>query len=742
MPLLGEEPWDLVVPPEDLDPNESVYKVRFTNEIFRNYKDYLKRINLYRKRIWTCKMTGKSGFTYEEALLSEDKGKEGTFQLPKELIAPALQLVQFSPMNLDNLATMIYERLRRHFSEGEEVHGQKDESVVRCRILKVIKISDANDIAYGVAWLDGKKNVTSTSIEKAENLSRKKQPFSKKLLKSLILASTTQSSPWVLHDSLAQEHGIPTEPPEVMKSQVSSKSSQLNSQEAHSTGVLELGREFIDEIKRLHGSADGFNPLQRKETGPDLQLNNVPLVDGSCYCLKDREMNLEKIKYPIDDLLVMPVAGDPTYTERPIPCTKFSVPMECVGNLIMVWDFCSTFYKLLHLSPFSLEDFENAIVYSTGDLDLIFEVHLAILNVILTDNGKRSGLINEQKMPKITSANWVDHLCHFFEKENQIKILKHLLKLKDASYYKLDVRIKLIVLGELVSYALITDMVRGQLHEYIEQTQALVATKREEDLEELQKRREEKKLKQIKPEGKDNLRGNPFALDGRSTTSKTKICCKPIEALLRVQGNEPLKFEASQQENKNNRHAVLAARRANMRQKQEAKIMVEKERELKRSEESQRLRAQRTTKAKEAREKMLKEEKQEHFNKEIEKRVIRTNSLGKDRNHNIYWFFKREGKVFVESDDHVQWGFYSSQEELDGLMASLNPKGERELALKEQLEQQYTKICFAMQKRSKEMVQMVKADAFVLRRSARLCAPLKNNSVPAFLTYINKCRKK
>ncbi|XP_031481436.1 uncharacterized protein LOC116251343 isoform X4 [Nymphaea colorata] len=649
-------------------------------------RDYLKRINLYRKRIWTCKMTGKSGFTYEEALLSEDKGKEGTFQLPKELIAPALQLVQFSPMNLDNLATMIYERLRRHFSEGEEVHGQKDESVVRCRILK--------------------------------------------------------SSPWVLHDSLAQEHGIPTEPPEVMKSQVSSKSSQLNSQEAHSTGVLELGREFIDEIKRLHGSADGFNPLQRKETGPDLQLNNVPLVDGSCYCLKDREMNLEKIKYPIDDLLVMPVAGDPTYTERPIPCTKFSVPMECVGNLIMVWDFCSTFYKLLHLSPFSLEDFENAIVYSTGDLDLIFEVHLAILNVILTDNGKRSGLINEQKMPKITSANWVDHLCHFFEKENQIKILKHLLKLKDASYYKLDVRIKLIVLGELVSYALITDMVRGQLHEYIEQTQALVATKREEDLEELQKRREEKKLKQIKPEGKDNLRGNPFALDGRSTTSKTKICCKPIEALLRVQGNEPLKFEASQQENKNNRHAVLAARRANMRQKQEAKIMVEKERELKRSEESQRLRAQRTTKAKEAREKMLKEEKQEHFNKEIEKRVIRTNSLGKDRNHNIYWFFKREGKVFVESDDHVQWGFYSSQEELDGLMASLNPKGERELALKEQLEQQYTKICFAMQKRSKEMVQMVKADAFVLRRSARLCAPLKNNSVPAFLTYINKCRKK
>ncbi|KAF3794680.1 DDT domain-containing protein [Nymphaea thermarum] len=674
MPLLGEEPWDLVVPPEDLDPNESVYKVPTSHRgtlssaaqpmvldhdrcSLAFNRDYLKQINLYRKRIWTCKMTGKSGFTYEEALLSEDKGKEGTFQLPKELIAPALQLVQFSPMSLDNLATVIYERLRRHFSEGEEVHGQKDESVVRCRILKVIKIADATDISYGVAWLDGRKNVTSTSIEKAENLSRKKQPFSKKLLKSLILASTSQSSPWVLHDSLAQEHGISTEPPEVMKSQVSSKSSQLNSQEAQSTGVL----------------------VSLSKSRPDSQLKNVPLVDGSCYCLKDREMNLERIKYPIDDLLVMPVAGDPTYTERPIPCTKFSVPMECVGNLIMVWDFCSTFYKLLHLSPFSLEDFENAIVYNTGDLDLIFEVHLALLNVILTDDGKRSGLINEQKMPKITSANWVDHLCHFFEKENQIKILKHLLKLKDASYYKLDVRIKLIILGELVSYALITDMVRGQLDEYIEQTQALVATKREKDLEELQKRREEKKLKQIKPEVKDNLHGNPFALDGRSTTTKTKICWF---ATIQIMGFF-----------RNNRHAVLAARRANMRQKQEAKIMVEKERELKRSEETRRLRAQRTTKAKEAREKKLKEEKQEHFDKEIEKRVIRTKSLGKDRNHNIYWFFKREGRVFVESDDHVQWGFYSSQEELDGLMASLNPKGEREMALKEQLEQQYTKIC-------------------------------------------------
>lgn len=51
--------------------------------------------------------------------------------------------------------------------------------------------------------------------------------------------------------------------------------------------------------------------------------------------------------------------------------------------------------------------------------------------------------------------------------------------------------------------------------------------------------------------------------------------------------------------------------------------------------------------------------------KEMEKRVIRTNSLGKDRDYNRYWFFRRDGRVFVESSDSKQWGYYCSKEEVN-----------------------------------------------------------------------------
>lgn len=58
--------------------------------------EYLKRINLYRQRVWTCKSTGKSNLTYEEALVSEKQANEKVQQFPKELMEPVLRDVQFS----------------------------------------------------------------------------------------------------------------------------------------------------------------------------------------------------------------------------------------------------------------------------------------------------------------------------------------------------------------------------------------------------------------------------------------------------------------------------------------------------------------------------------------------------------------------------------------------------------------------------------------------------------------------
>jgi hypothetical protein len=47
-----------------------------------------------------------------------------------------------------------------------------------------------------------------------------------------------------------------------------------------------------------------------------------------------------------------------------------------------------------------------------------------------------------------------------------------------------------------------------------------------------------------------------------------------------------------------------------------------------------------------------------------EKLSIRSCPLGKDRHYSRYWFFRREGRLFVESADSREWGYYSTKEEV------------------------------------------------------------------------------
>lgn len=58
--------------------------------------EYLDRICFYRKRCWTCKVTGKINLTFEEALMSERMAMEKVQQFPSNLVAPVLREVQFS----------------------------------------------------------------------------------------------------------------------------------------------------------------------------------------------------------------------------------------------------------------------------------------------------------------------------------------------------------------------------------------------------------------------------------------------------------------------------------------------------------------------------------------------------------------------------------------------------------------------------------------------------------------------
>ncbi|EOX94061.1 DDT domain-containing protein, putative isoform 5 [Theobroma cacao] len=479
MPFFKRKPFGLAEPPKDLEPYELVYQVRFTKEIFRDYQEYLNRINFYRQRVWMCKYTGKSNMTYEEALVSEKHATRKVQELPNELVAPALCIIQFSMLSLRDLADVIAKKLQKDLFVGANLYGRKDGSLYPCKVLKVVE-NGVEKIQYEVAWVDKNKKITENSIVLGEDLVWKKTPFSRNILKSFIRESTCRSIPWVIHEKLAQKHGISTDPP----------------QELRSRFFFQDGQLVAKMKKRKNGNGNGKNVGEVNDESGKSKRKKVETGKSDAVKNSKDENNQPKeepVKYPIDDLLVQPGPDDPLFTDRPSPSRDFNVPIDCTGDLLMVWDFCSSFSRLLHLWPFSLEDFENAICHKDSNLVLIAETHSALLRLLIKDDGEYSFALQKRKRkPKISLITWTDYVCDFLEMINITELSSSMTTIKRGHYGLLDANAKLWVLRELVSHALETDLIRGKLDEHIEQRQMLGAIRRGEALEYARKRREEK----------------------------------------------------------------------------------------------------------------------------------------------------------------------------------------------------------------------------------------------------------
>ncbi|XP_021273588.1 DDT domain-containing protein DDB_G0282237 isoform X1 [Herrania umbratica] len=721
MPLFKRKPFGLAEPPKDLEPYALVYQVRFTKEIFQDYQEYLNRINFYRQRVWMCKYTGKSNMTYEEALVSEKHATQKVQELPNELVAPALCIIQFSMLSLRDLADAIAKKLQKDLFVGANLYGRKDGSLYPCKVLKLVE-NGVEKIQYEVAWINKTRKITENSIVLGEDLVWKKTPFSRNILKSFIRESTCRSIPWVIHEKLAQKHGISTDPPQELRSRFFFKDGQL---------VAKMKKRKNGDGKNVGEVNDESGKSKRKkvETGTSDAVKNGKE--------ENNQPKEEPVKYPIDDLLVQPGPDDPLFTDRPFPSRDFNVPMDCVGDLLMVWDFCSSFSRLLHLWPFSLEDFENAICHKDSNLVLIAETHSALLRLLIKDDSEYSFALQKRKRkPKISLITWTDYVCDFLEMINITELSSSMTTIKRGHYGLLDANAKLWVLRELVSHALETDLIRGKLDEHIEQRQMLGAIRRGEALEYARKRREEKE--QLKGEsGADGL----VKENSLESTGSNPHIAENGNPIIET-GDMVEEVISSQQSNTfyDRRQLDCPSMKTEEKQNVDPKVLAENVTNSCEKEAQKQLSGDK----KEAEERKSKEKRQqrrEYFEREMEKRSIRTSPLGKDRDYNRYWWFRRDGRIFIEISDTKQWGYYSTKEEVDALIRSLNRKGERERALQIQLEKFYGKICLELQKRSKDLAHKIALEEAVLRRSTRVRAPPRENPANAFLRYVNKWKE-
>lgn len=680
MPLYRRKPFPILERPDDLKPEELVFQVRFTKEIFRDYREYLKRINLYRQRVWTCKITGKSNLTYEEALVSEKQANEKVQQFPKEFVEPVLRDVQFSMLTLKELVSTIAAKLQERLLEGTEILGRKNNRIYPCKIVKVIE-EEVEKTQYHVAWLDKDKRVTENAVVSGEDLIKKKLPFGRDVLRSFIKESTVRSVPWVLHDKLAVKYGISIDLPEELRSKVSPK---------------------------------------RKLSKKDKEENNGDVKRKKLDDIIEQEIS-EPIKYPIDDLLVKPAADDPVFTSRPSLNREFNVPMECVGDLLMVWDFCCSYSKFLNLSPFSFDDFENALCHKDSNIALIVESLSALLRLLIKDDGDYFIALQKKKRKlKISLVTWTDYLCDFLELTSNDELSTHIPTIRRGHYGLLDIHAKINIFVELVAQVIATDIMREKLDEYIDERRALGAKRRGEAIEEAKKRREKKELEKAELNGKEHKE----SVENNSNIQNGDVSNKQDK-------NTSSTLKKHKSENSGKKQVKSS-------EKDVKKSKVDKEPILSNGKGSKK---SMDVDKKETNDSTNIEQRKEYLEREMEKRFTRTNPLGKDRDYNRYWFFRKDSRIFVESCDHKQWGYYSTKTELDSLMGSLNRKGERERALKMQLEKRYKKISGEMQKKSKEAQLIQMEEEAALRRSSRVRAAPRDNPARAFLKYVNKLKE-
>ncbi|MCO5577104.1 hypothetical protein L7F22_030926, partial [Adiantum nelumboides] len=668
-------------------------------------------------------------------------------------------------LRLEDLVSAILKAFKERFVLGEEVLCVKGNATRPCKVLRIID-GETPEVGcnYEVELMDNDRKLDGSSVESSSSLLRKKLPFTRALVKSFIResvkdnASRNSQTPLVVLDKLCEKFGITTTPPEELK-KFFLKQEQIE-EEVKEEMLLPLIDSMESEThskkrpKKVEGEPEGSKAKKQKKVDGESKTSKemAPSKDDKSRGKTESVVKEVPIKYPIEDTLVQPSSSEPPLRERPAWSSDFILPMLCTGSLLMVWNFCSLFGKVIRLSPFSLEEFEKALECPETDPVLLREAHHALIKLFLEDSSVLQSFKERRKGKfKVIIQSWKDDLADVLELDGFEKLAMHSSTIRKGNYRQLEPSVKLEILSNLVECAINSAAIREQLDLYIEEKQAIASQKRKEEMEESKKDKEAQELlKQVQladTDVTDLARNQKEEVEEREDGGSGSGGDTDNEERS-VENPHSNGLPNGIHENGDGEDAATSAsarsRQLALKQKAELKHAEDLEKEKKRMEEQKKLQEIRKVKLDAVKERKLQERKmfemqkrQEHLEREIEKRVIRTHPLGKDRDHNRYWFFPREGRIFVEDKDMSKWGYYSAKEELEALYGSLNPKGIRERALQRQLEKHFNKISDALQKRTREITQRVALEDSSIRRSSRSKA---GPQLTVEITYRNKYR--
>ncbi|EIN13512.1 hypothetical protein PUNSTDRAFT_48465 [Punctularia strigosozonata HHB-11173 SS5] len=207
---------------------------------------------------------------------------------------------------------------------------------------------------------------------RCNELSRDRLSFSKSILRRFIRDCVDRdaavASPWTVKPSIAERYGVSSEMPEETRK-----------------GVDAIKRKESDKRRKVFDDKEGPPSKKRKsEEGPDA-VPPLPVPSP----VKVEEVKKEKkkpIRYPTEDLdirLTDKEIKSGMKVRRPTPSRStlpFGEDPAAFEGFLMSYNFLCVYGQILHLSAFTLDDYEHALRHSLQHpVQLIYEIHSTLI---------------------------------------------------------------------------------------------------------------------------------------------------------------------------------------------------------------------------------------------------------------------------------------------------------------------------------------------------------------------------
>ncbi|KAJ3215969.1 hypothetical protein HDU67_010125 [Dinochytrium kinnereticum] len=361
MPLLNKKPIGPVAAiPANLvysNPDAEVFFIEFTGEIFLSYDEFIARYTLYKKRVWTCEVTGKSGLTFKEAMECEQAARRKyDSKFPEVWRKTALEKLHWNTNTLLFLHDYLHEYFKERIFLGELVGVELGPDEYNAVVVEILtnpntpeQVSynmktcpaeppEAKSCEFVVHLSTGDGQLLDDTDPKcpvryqfsAAKIKRNRKAMSKQNFKAFIKDSAIKENwngaPWIVKSDLVRRYNLPVQPPDSVTASTDDKKKK----------VL-----FVITLLLIQSSF--LNPKRK-------QLKSRTRKQKVLFGFRKEILTCE-VQFPIEDLELPMRAPRPLvdesgvpFPERPPPITTFyNIPSDMLSLLIQSWYFLSVF---------------------------------------------------------------------------------------------------------------------------------------------------------------------------------------------------------------------------------------------------------------------------------------------------------------------------------------------------------------------------------------------------------------